>query len=107
MKISALSIFFTFKLGKTQCYSTRFRSREGMWSLTSDTDSDGRILSLAAGVKVAPHPAILFGHAAIGRGMPNLGGTKMGAIRIRVANALHDRKMPLIVKRLEADKVRI
>ena len=39
--------------------------------------------------------------------MPNLGGTKVRAVWIRVAHTLHNRKVPLVVKRLEADKLGI
>ena len=72
---------------------------EGLRRFGGNVHGDGVIgfaLTITGVVEVAPQPPGRTERIAIGGGFPNFAGPKVTAVGVRVADVLHDRKLPLV-----------
>ena len=68
---------------------------QGLRQLVSDGDARPGIFAGAGRIAITPEPAVRLVFVCIARRLPDLGGTEMRAVRVRVTDTLHDRGLPL------------
>src|SRR5207247_713844 len=78
-----------------------------LWHLATDVHADGGITSRAGVVEIPAQPAVLFTFAGVAGRLPNLGRTKVRAVRIRITDSLDNRKLAGVVETLETREIRM
>src|SRR5205823_13852558 len=80
---------------------------EGLRHLVADGDTDRRVRAGAATIEIFPEPAFAFVAVRIGCRLPDFGRAEVGAIRIRITDALDDGEVAVVEDRFQTSELRI
>jgi hypothetical protein len=80
---------------------------EGLWQLFTEGDANLRVFARATIIEVPAYPS--FGQVllSIRRGLPDFGRSEVGAVWVRITDALDDRQMAVVIKTLQRGQARI
>ena len=70
------------------------------WSVVAKDNADRGILAAAAVIEIPPDPAFRECLVRVRGGLPDLGRTKMGSVRIWISYALDNCQVPAFIERL-------